>query len=47
MDEYCPDCGANIGEGVYESIGCPVCGSEPEELAESIASDGEPVEEEE
>ncbi|MGB5964151.1 MAG: hypothetical protein WBG65_01325 [Sulfurimonadaceae bacterium] len=24
--EFCPDCGANIGEYVYQTIGCPICG---------------------
>jgi Zn finger protein HypA/HybF involved in hydrogenase expression len=47
VDEYCPECGANIGEGVYESIGCPACGSEPEDVVHNITPDSEPGEEEE
>jgi uncharacterized Zn finger protein (UPF0148 family) len=47
VDEHCPECGANIGEGVYESIGCPVCGSEPEDVVHNITADSEPGEEEE
>jgi hypothetical protein len=30
-DEFCPDCDANIGEGTYGAIGCPICGSQPED----------------
>ncbi len=31
MDEFCPECKANIGLGVFDAIGCPVCGAEPED----------------
>lgn len=25
-DAFCPDCGANVGPGTIETIGCPLCG---------------------
>ncbi len=30
MHPFCPECQANIGIGTFESIGCPVCGAEPD-----------------
>ncbi len=32
VDVFCPECGANVGPGTLEVIGCPLCGYEPEEL---------------
>lgn len=26
-DVFCPECGANIGPGTFETIGCPLCGA--------------------
>ena len=28
-DCFCPECGANVGPGTIESIGCPLCGYVP------------------
>ena len=28
-DCFCPNCGANVGPGTLDSIGCPLCGYEP------------------
>lgn len=25
-DYFCPECGANVGPGTLETIGCPLCG---------------------
>lgn len=25
-DSFCPDCGANIGPGTLDVLGCPLCG---------------------
>lgn len=27
-DCFCPECGANIGPGTLEILGCPLCGYE-------------------
>lgn len=46
MDGFCPECNTNIGEGTYEAIGCPVCGSCPPEVTDSVAADDMSEEEE-
>lgn len=30
-DVFCPECGANIGPGTIDVIGCPLCGCELED----------------
>ena len=25
-DTFCPECGANVGPGTLDVIGCPLCG---------------------
>jgi len=25
-DSFCPECGANVGPGTLEVLGCPLCG---------------------
>ncbi len=31
VDSFCPQCGANVGPGTIETIGCPLCGYEIDE----------------
>ena len=44
-DAFCPECGANIGPGTLETIGCPLCGYEPESEDESAGLEDEENEE--
>ena len=35
-DEFCPACGANVGPGTLDVIGCPLCGYEPDDDDDSL-----------
>ncbi len=41
MGEYCPRCRANIGFGVFDFVGCPLCGAEPDNVDDNDDNDEE------
>lgn len=39
VDAFCPSCGANIGPGTLDVIGCPLCRYEPDDDEDSLFGD--------
>ena len=36
MDAFCPGCGANVGFGTIQIIGCPLCGYGEDQLDDDL-----------
>lgn len=34
VDDFCPECGANVGPGTLETVGCPLCGYDDDVISE-------------